>query len=169
MKFDQPAIEVLQRRSRFRQGTRELAASLSDSLDSLWTGGESAWNPRQHAAIGDLDSGKRKTVSWEEVSAHISAKLLTTSKGDSDGLCQRKRYRPRPGNPTVETPFFEGRAVPFQTLLTIWKRGNAGCSWSISRASAARRHRSAEEAKALSRSLRKMKNLGDEFLPGPTV
>ena len=73
----QPAIEVLQKALTLSDKERaELAASLIDSLDStVDAGAESAWNRETARRIGDLDSGKAKTVSWEEVQRHNSAKL----------------------------------------------------------------------------------------------
>ena len=54
----------------------ELVSSLIDSLDSIADeGAENAWDQEIARRIQDLDSGKAKTVRWEEVRARISTKL----------------------------------------------------------------------------------------------
>ena len=73
----QPAFELLQKALTLSDEERaELAASLIDSLDTnVDAGAESAWNREIAHRIEDLDSGKAKTVSWEEVRRRISAKF----------------------------------------------------------------------------------------------
>jgi putative addiction module component (TIGR02574 family) len=73
----QPAFELLQKALTLSDEERaELAASLIDSLNtSVDAGAEGAWNREITRRIEDLDSGKAKTVSWEEVQRHISVKL----------------------------------------------------------------------------------------------
>lgn len=54
----------------------ELVSSLIDSLDSIADeGAENAWDQEIARRIQDLDSGKAKTVRWEEVRERISTKL----------------------------------------------------------------------------------------------
>jgi putative addiction module component (TIGR02574 family) len=46
----------------------DLACSLIDSLDpSVDQGAEDAWNEEIARRIADLDSGKAKTVPWDEI------------------------------------------------------------------------------------------------------
>lgn len=73
----QPAFELLQKALALSDEERaELAGSLIDSLDAtVDEGAESAWNQEISRRIGELDSGKAKTVPWEEVQRRISAKL----------------------------------------------------------------------------------------------
>jgi putative addiction module component (TIGR02574 family) len=53
-----------------------LAGSLIDSLDEIdEVSAQSAWNDEIARRIEDLDSGKAKTVPWDEVQRRISAKL----------------------------------------------------------------------------------------------
>ncbi|OLE87106.1 MAG: hypothetical protein AUG07_01500 [Acidobacteria bacterium 13_1_20CM_2_60_10] len=53
-----------------------LASSLMDSLDgSADPSAEAAWNEEIARRITDLDSGRVKTVPWEEVRHRISSKL----------------------------------------------------------------------------------------------
>ncbi len=56
----------------------ELAGSLLESLDPSDEDPkavEAAWDDEIARRIEDLDSGKVKTVSWEEVQARLSSKL----------------------------------------------------------------------------------------------
>ena len=56
----------------------ELAGSLLDSLDGAEDDPEAveaAWNEEIAGRIADLDSGKAKTIPWEEVRHRISGKL----------------------------------------------------------------------------------------------
>jgi putative addiction module component (TIGR02574 family) len=73
----QPAFELLQKALTLSDEERaELAGSLIDSLDTtVDEGAESAWNQEILRRVKDLDSGKAKTVPWEEVQRRISAKL----------------------------------------------------------------------------------------------
>lgn len=53
-----------------------LAGSLIDSLDSeVDESADEAWSNEISRRIEDLDSGRAKTVPWEEVRRRISAKL----------------------------------------------------------------------------------------------
>ena len=53
-----------------------MATSLLESLDpAVEDSVEAAWNEEIARRIQDLDSGKAKTVPWEEVRRRISAKL----------------------------------------------------------------------------------------------
>ncbi len=73
----QPAFELLQKALTLSEEERaELAASLIDSLDTTVDAeAESAWNREIARRIENLDSGKAKTVPWEEVQRRISTKL----------------------------------------------------------------------------------------------
>jgi len=73
----QPAFELLQNALTLSDEERaELAGSLIDSLDAtVDAGAESEWNREIAVRIEDLDSGKAKTVPWEEVQRRISTKL----------------------------------------------------------------------------------------------
>lgn len=54
----------------------DLACSLIDSLDAIVDeGAETAWEQEIARRIAELDSGRAKTVSWEEVRGRISSKL----------------------------------------------------------------------------------------------
>jgi len=56
----------------------ELAGSLLESLDDVQDDPkavEAAWNVEITRRIADLDSGKAKTIPWEEVRHRISSKL----------------------------------------------------------------------------------------------
>ncbi len=72
----QPAFELLQNALTLSDEERaELAGSLIDSLDAtVDAGAESEWNREIAVRIEDLDSGRAKTISWEEVQRQISAK-----------------------------------------------------------------------------------------------
>jgi putative addiction module component (TIGR02574 family) len=71
------ALELLQKALTLSDEERaDLAASLIDSLDTnVDEGAESAWDREITCRIEDLDSGKAKTVPWEEVQRQISAKF----------------------------------------------------------------------------------------------
>jgi len=73
----QPALELLQKALALSDEERaELAGSLIDSLDTTVDAEtESAWNREIAQRLEDLDSGKAKTVPWEEVQRRISTKL----------------------------------------------------------------------------------------------
>jgi putative addiction module component (TIGR02574 family) len=54
----------------------DLACSLLDSLDpTADEGAAGAWDQEIARRISDLDSGRAKTVPWEEVRGRISSKL----------------------------------------------------------------------------------------------
>jgi putative addiction module component (TIGR02574 family) len=54
----------------------ELACSLIDSLDpTVDEGAASAWDQEIARRISDLDSGRAKTVPWEEVRGRLASKL----------------------------------------------------------------------------------------------
>jgi len=75
----QDATELLQRALALTAEERaELAGSLLESLDGDAEDPqavEAAWNEEIARRIKDLDSGKAKTVPWEEVRQRISSKL----------------------------------------------------------------------------------------------
>jgi putative addiction module component (TIGR02574 family) len=54
----------------------DLACSLIDSLDAtVDAGAADSWNQEIARRIFDLDSGRAKTVPWEEVRGRLSSKL----------------------------------------------------------------------------------------------
>jgi putative addiction module component (TIGR02574 family) len=54
----------------------DLACSLLNSLDpTVDEGASGAWDKEVARRISDLDSGRAKSVPWEEVRGRISAKL----------------------------------------------------------------------------------------------
>ncbi|HKN74342.1 MAG TPA: addiction module protein [Candidatus Acidoferrum sp.] len=54
----------------------DLACSLIDSLDpTVDEGATRAWNEEIARRISDLDSGRARTVPWEEVRGRLSSKL----------------------------------------------------------------------------------------------
>jgi putative addiction module component (TIGR02574 family) len=73
----QDATELLQRALALSAEERaELASSLLESLDGPPEDPEAveaAWNEEIARRIEDLDSGKGKTVSWEEVRQRLSS------------------------------------------------------------------------------------------------
>jgi putative addiction module component (TIGR02574 family) len=75
----QEATELLKRALALTAEERaELAGSLLESLDGVHDDPqavEAAWNEEIARRIEDLDSGKAKTVPWEEVRHRISSKL----------------------------------------------------------------------------------------------
>jgi len=75
----QDATELLKRALTLSAEERaELAGSLLESLDGADDDPEAveaAWNEEIGRRIKDLDSGKAKTVPWEEVRHRISSKL----------------------------------------------------------------------------------------------
>ena len=73
------ATELLKRALALTAEERaELAGSLLESLDGAPDDPEAveaAWNKEIARRIADLDSGKARTVPWEEVRHRISSKL----------------------------------------------------------------------------------------------
>jgi len=67
----------------------DLACSLIDSLDAtVDDDAESAWEQEIARRIADLDSGRAKTVSWEEVRGRIlrnEERFLTSAGGGVRG------------------------------------------------------------------------------------
>jgi putative addiction module component (TIGR02574 family) len=80
-RYDDPmteqASELLQKALSLSEEERaQLAGLLIESLDAtIDEVAEAAWNQEIAHRIEDLDSGKAKTVRWEEVRARISSKL----------------------------------------------------------------------------------------------
>jgi putative addiction module component (TIGR02574 family) len=78
-RMTQDAAELLKRALALTEEERaELAGSLLESLDGGHEDPESveaAWSEEIARRIEDLDSGKAKTVPWEEVRHRISSKL----------------------------------------------------------------------------------------------
>jgi putative addiction module component (TIGR02574 family) len=52
-----------------------LAGSLIESLDEAEEGVTEAWNEEIARRIEELDSGKVKTIPWDEVRRKVTAKL----------------------------------------------------------------------------------------------
>jgi putative addiction module component (TIGR02574 family) len=73
----QQALDLLQKALSLSEEERaDLACSLMESLDAaVEEGAESAWNEEIGRRITELDSGKAKTVPWEEVRRRISSRL----------------------------------------------------------------------------------------------
>jgi putative addiction module component (TIGR02574 family) len=73
----QQALELLQKALTLPQEERTaLVRSLIESLEEVADpGAERAWDEEIARRISELDSGKAKTVSWEEVRQRISARL----------------------------------------------------------------------------------------------
>lgn len=73
----QDANELLKRALELPADDRaELAGSLIESLDvSADPDAEEAWKVEIARRIEDLDSGKAKTIPWEEVRRRITARL----------------------------------------------------------------------------------------------
>lgn len=73
----QQALELLQKALTLPQEERTaLVRSLIESLEEVadqWA--ERAWDEEIARRIAELDSGRAKTVSWEEVRQRISARL----------------------------------------------------------------------------------------------
>jgi len=76
------ALELLQKALSLSDEERAaLAGSLLDSLDATVDEGvEKAWDEEIARRIADLDSGKAKTVPWEEIRARISSRLTHGSQ-----------------------------------------------------------------------------------------
>jgi putative addiction module component (TIGR02574 family) len=73
----QQALELLQKALTLPEQERTaLVRSLIESLEEVSDQGtELAWDEEIGRRIAELDSGKTKTVSWEEVRQRISARL----------------------------------------------------------------------------------------------
>ncbi len=73
----QQALELLQKALTLPEQERTaLVRSLIESLEEVADqGSEVAWDEEIGRRIADLDSGRAKTVSWEEIRQRISARL----------------------------------------------------------------------------------------------
>jgi putative addiction module component (TIGR02574 family) len=73
----QQALELLQKALTLQEQERTaLVRSLIESLEEVADqGAEIAWDEEIGRRIADLDSGKAKSVSWEEIRQRISARL----------------------------------------------------------------------------------------------
>ena len=71
------ALELLQKALTLPEADRAaLAGSLLESLDQVVdTDAEIAWQSEVSRRISDLDSGKAKTVPWEELRSSLAARL----------------------------------------------------------------------------------------------
>ncbi len=78
------ALELLQKALSLSDEERAaLASSLLESLDAAVDEDvENAWQQEISRRIADLDSGKVKTVPWDEVRARISRRLIHGKQGD---------------------------------------------------------------------------------------
>ena len=76
-KMTQQALDLLQKALSLSEEERaDLACSLMESLDErVDQGVESAWNEEISRRIADLDSGKAKTIPWDEIRRRISSRL----------------------------------------------------------------------------------------------
>ncbi|MGB2622824.1 MAG: addiction module protein [Candidatus Acidiferrum sp.] len=79
----QQTSELLQKALELSEEERaDLACSLLDSLDArVDEGAEKAWDQEIARRASDLDSGKAKSVPWEEVQGRISSRLTHGKKG----------------------------------------------------------------------------------------
>jgi putative addiction module component (TIGR02574 family) len=77
IRMTQQALELLQKALTLPEQERTaLVRSLIESLEEVSDkGAELAWDEEIGRRIAELDSGKAKTVSWEEVRQRISARL----------------------------------------------------------------------------------------------
>jgi putative addiction module component (TIGR02574 family) len=75
----QQALELLQRALSLPEEERTaLGSSLIESLEEVSDpGAECAWDEEIARRIQDLNSGKAKTASWEEVRQRMSARLTS--------------------------------------------------------------------------------------------
>jgi len=71
------ALELLQKALTLPEADRAaLAGSLLESLDQVVDAdAEIAWQSEVSRRISDLDSGKAKTVPWEELRSSLAARL----------------------------------------------------------------------------------------------
>ena len=71
------ALELLQKALALPEADRAaLAGSLLESLDQVVDAdAEVAWQNEVSRRIADLDSGKAKTVPWEELRSRLAARL----------------------------------------------------------------------------------------------
>jgi putative addiction module component (TIGR02574 family) len=76
-------LELLQKALALSDEERaDLAGSLLESLDQPAADNvEAAWDEEIARRIADFDSGKSKSVPWEEVQARISARLSNAKQG----------------------------------------------------------------------------------------
>ena len=70
----QQGLDLLQKDLSLSEEARaDLAGSLMESLDvAVDEGAESAWNEETGRRIAELDSGKAKTVPWDEVQRQLT-------------------------------------------------------------------------------------------------
>jgi putative addiction module component (TIGR02574 family) len=74
--MSQEADELLKKALTLSPDDRaQLAGSLIDSLDEMDGAVAEAWNQEIARRIEELDSGKAKTIPWEEVRRKVTAKL----------------------------------------------------------------------------------------------
>ena len=76
-------LELLQKALALSDEERaDLAGSLLESLDQPADDNvEATWDEEIARRIADFDSGKSKSVPWEEVQARISARLSNAKQG----------------------------------------------------------------------------------------
>jgi putative addiction module component (TIGR02574 family) len=74
------SLELLQQALSLSEEERaDLAASLLNSLEpSPDSDAESSWQEESSRRASDLDSGKAKTIPWQEVQSLVSAALLSS-------------------------------------------------------------------------------------------
>ena len=73
----QQALDLLQKALSLSEEERaDLACSLMESLDAaVDEGAEKSWNEEISRRLAELDSGKAKTVPWDELQRRISSRL----------------------------------------------------------------------------------------------
>ncbi len=76
------SIELLQRALSLTEEERaELAAALLNSLDASGdTDAETMWEEEISRRTSDLDSGRKRTIPWQEVQSQVSVALEHGSK-----------------------------------------------------------------------------------------
>jgi putative addiction module component (TIGR02574 family) len=87
------ATELMQKALSLSEEERaDLACSLIDSLDAtVDEGAQNTWEHEIARRVADLDSGRAKTVSWEEVRERISSKLPNGRKLNFTGYWKERR------------------------------------------------------------------------------
>jgi putative addiction module component (TIGR02574 family) len=78
----QRSLEVLEKALALTEEERaDIAASLVESLDPIVDAdAESAWQQEIARRAAQLDSGKAKTIPWDEVQSQVSARLAHDPK-----------------------------------------------------------------------------------------
>jgi putative addiction module component (TIGR02574 family) len=80
----QRSLDILEKALALTEEERvDIAASLVESLDpAVDADAESAWQQEVARRVDQLNSGKSKTIPWEQVQAQISSRLAHDPKKD---------------------------------------------------------------------------------------